>query len=245
MQMRIFVLFLVFMPLILLFLPVLLLCCLFRWGKPVYMFSRWVVRLGLKILAVRIDVIGSPFSAAEEPCIYMSNHLSYLDGPIIISRFLRPTRAIVKGELFRIPILGTAMRCVNFVAVDRSGKKRGVVSIARAVAQIAEHGDSFLVFPEGTRSPDGRLQRFRRGGFYLAVNSRTRIVPISIEGSFELMPKGSSRVKKGRVSVRFHNPVPVHGLSEDDVPALIEKVRGIIWSGLNRRHPSDSQEVDA
>jgi len=232
MRIRTLTVFLVFLLPLLLFLPVLVLCSLFRWGKPVYFFLRWVVRLALKILAVRIDVSGRAPSAVEGPCIYMSNHLSYLDGPIVFSQLSRPTRAIVKGELFRVPILGTAMRCVKFVAVDRSGKKRGVESIARAVSQVAEHGDSFLVFPEGTRSRDGRLQRFHRGGFYLAVNSRARIVPVSIKGSFKLMPKGRRRIEKGRVFVRFHEPVPVHGLGERDVPELSEKVRDIIQSGL-------------
>ncbi len=245
MRMRYAALFLILLLPLFLFMPMLFLSGLFRWERPVYYMGRWVVRVGLKVLGIRIDVTGQLREDDGEPTIYISNHVSNLDGPLVFSLFARPVRSIVKQELFKVPILSTAMRCIRFVAVDRSGSKRGMESIEKAVVRITEHGDSFLVFPEGTRSRDGRLQRFRRGGFYLAVNSGARIVPVSIDGTFELMPRGSSHIKKGTVSVCFHDPVPVNGLGEEDVLVLSKKIRDIIQSGLEGRKPVDAGKRNA
>jgi 1-acyl-sn-glycerol-3-phosphate acyltransferase len=143
-------------------------------------------------------------------------------------------RVILKKEIFRIPIIGWAMRFVGFVPVDRKGVKSGRLSIERATRLIKKKHYSYLIFPEGTRSLDGQMQPFRRGAFFLAVNSQVPIVPITLEGSFELMPKGSSSAKKGTVRVVFHEAVPVQGCGEEDIPQLIEKVRSLIQSGFQK-----------
>jgi 1-acyl-sn-glycerol-3-phosphate acyltransferase len=139
---------------------------------------------------------------------------------------------IVKKSVFATPVLGWAMLHVGFVPVDRKGESGGKKSIEKATRSIREKGYSFLIFPEGTRSVDGKLQRFRRGGFFLAIAGGAPIVPVTIRGTFELMPKGRFGAKRGTVSVVFHPPVPVDGYSVGDMEGLIEKVRAAVSSGL-------------
>ena len=174
-------------------------------------------------------------SHKDTPYIFMSNHLSFLDGPLLFWAIPRSIRVILKKEVFRIPVIGLGMRLVDFVPVDRKGLRGGRRSIDRAVRLIREKGFSFLIFPEGTRSRDGKLQAFRRGGFFLAVESRTPIVPISIRGTFELMPRGSFFVRRGRVKIVFHEPVPVNDYGADRFSGLSDRVSSIIQSGLEQR----------
>jgi 1-acyl-sn-glycerol-3-phosphate acyltransferase len=124
------------------------------------------------------------------------------------------------------------MRLAGFVPVDRKGLRGGKKSIDQAARLIRERGYSFLIFPEGTRSRDGKLQVFKRGGFFLALNSQADVVPVSIQGTFELMPKASFFIKKGRVRINFHPAVPVQGLDHDALPQVMDKVRGAVQSGL-------------
>ncbi len=98
---------------------------------------------------------------------------------------------------------------------------------------IKEKGFSFLIFPEGTRSRDGKLQPFKRGGFFLAANSQVPVFPVSIKGSYALLSKGSFFVKKGKVDVIFHPPVSVQGFDRNNLPKLMGKVRSVIQSGLD------------
>lgn len=188
--------------------------------------------IGPLILGVRVEVKGRDAVDRDIPFIFMSNHLSFLDGPLLFWAIPQPIRVILKKEIFKIPVVGLGMRQVDFVPVDRKGIRGGKKSIDKAVQLIKEKGFSFLIFPEGTRSRDGELQVFRRGGFFLALESQAPIVPISILGTFELMPKGSFFVKRGLIKVIFHAPVPVVGCGRDRLSYLSDKVRGIIRSGL-------------
>jgi 1-acyl-sn-glycerol-3-phosphate acyltransferase len=139
---------------------------------------------------------------------------------------------IVKKSVFGIPILGWAMLHVGCVPVDRRAGGGGIKSIEKAARLMKERGYSFMIYPEGTRSLDGRLRRFRRGGFFLAIAGGAPIVPVTIKGTFELMPKGQFGAKRGTVSVEFHPPVPVDGYSEGNVADLVERVRAAVSSGL-------------
>ena len=126
------------------------------------------------------------------------------------------------------------MLIVRFVPVDRKGRDAGKAAIKTAAELMRNRGFSFLVFPEGTRTRTGRMLDFRRGGFYLAIESGRRILPMTISGTFDLMPKGRFQIKKGRIKVAFHDPVSVEGFDEDNMPALMTKVRGVIEQGLNK-----------
>jgi 1-acyl-sn-glycerol-3-phosphate acyltransferase len=118
------------------------------------------------------------------------------------------------------------------VPLDREGAGEGRRRIARAVDLIRTRGYSFLIYPEGTRSPEGKLLPFRRGGFFLALDSGAPIVPVTIAGTYELMPRGSRRIRKGKVRVVFHKPIPVADQTAETLPALMERVRAAIASAV-------------
>jgi 1-acyl-sn-glycerol-3-phosphate acyltransferase len=213
-----FILLLVFLP--------------FGIRDPLLRISRWAMGLSAKILGIKIEVSGVDKIDQKTPYIYMANHLSFLDGPMLFMLIPQLIRVILKKEIFRLPIIGQGMRFVRFVPVDRKGGRGGKKSIEKAARLIREKGYSFLIFPEGTRSHDGRIQAFRRGGFFLALESQASVVPISIRGTYELMPRGTIFAKKGKVQVLFHPPVSVQGYESTNMQALVDRVKGIVESGL-------------
>ncbi|MDH4218389.1 MAG: 1-acyl-sn-glycerol-3-phosphate acyltransferase [Candidatus Aminicenantes bacterium] len=217
----------------LILIPVLLFCYVFRCSQPIIWAGKQALRIAPKILGIRLDIGGVDKIEREKPYIFMSNHLSFLDGPLLFLIIPQSIRVILKKEIFRIPVIGMGMRRVDFVPVDRKSIRGGKQSIDRAARLIREKNYSFLIFPEGTRSLDGHLQSFRRGGFFLALNSQVPIVPISIQGTFELMPKGSFFVRKGTIRVIFHSPVSVEKHDAKSLPDLMSKVRSIIQEGIS------------
>lgn len=215
---------------------VLAILLLFFWPlgirEPLLGLGKWAISLGPKILGIKIDVSGRDRVDKKAAFIFMANHLSFLDGPLVFWLIPQPTRVILKKQVFRIPVIGQGMRHVGFVPVDRKRVRGGKKSIEKAARLMKEKGYSFLIFPEGTRSRDGRTQPFKRGGFFLALESRAAIVPISINGTYELMPRGAMFAGRGKVRIVFHPPVPVEGYGMQTMQALIDRVKGIIESGL-------------
>jgi 1-acyl-sn-glycerol-3-phosphate acyltransferase len=231
--MNIALLVLVFLVLTVFAAPVLLFSAVF--GKPdVFLaYGIWMMRLGRGIVGIDIDVTGRDRLDRATPCVFMSNHLSFLDAPLLVTVLDRPVRSIVKRFVFRIPVLGLGMRLAGYVPVDTEGLGEGRKRIALAVRLIKEKGYSFLVYPEGLRSWDGRLQPFRRGGFFLALESGAPIVPVSVRGTYELMPRTTWRIRRGRVRIIFHEPIDVSGFAPETLPALMERVRAAIAAGLS------------
>jgi len=232
MKVRTILLFLTYVLIVLAMVPVLLVCLLAGVRDPLLAIGKWAMRLGTRILGLRLDVSGLDRVDLERSYIFMPNHLSFLDGPMVFMLIPQPVRVILKKEVFRLPVVGPGMRFVGFVPVDRKGAKGGKVAIERAARLMKDKGFSFLIFPEGTRSRDGQLQRFRRGGFFLALESGAPIVPISIKGTYEMMPKGSFFIRKGHIRVTFHPAVPVEGYQAENLSELIDRVRSIIQTGL-------------
>ncbi len=232
--MRTIVLFLIYILFSILLVPVLLFCYLMKRSQPIISISKWALRLGQKVLGISLDVSGEDKIKKEKSYVFMSNHLSLIDGPLLYMFIPQSVRVLLKKEVFKLPIIGQAMRQVGFVPVDRKALKGGKESIDRAARLMKEKGFSFLIFPEGTRSRDGKMQRFKRGGFFLALESQAAIAPVSIDGSYELMPKGSFFAKKGRIKVIFHQPVSVEGLDRNNISVLRDRVRAIIQEGLRR-----------
>lgn len=218
---------------LLIFLSLLLLVC---WPlgvrEPLFAVAKWAMELGLWVLGIRVEVSGREAVDKKTRYVFMANHLSFIDGPMLLRLIPQSVRVILKKSIFRIPVLGLGMKYVGFVPVDRKGIRGGRKSIETAARLMRERGYSYLLFPEGTRSRDGRLQGFRRGGFFLAIETGTPIVPISIVGTFALMPRGSMFAKSGRVRVRFHPPVPSQGHSPESMGELIAEVRAAIEAGL-------------
>jgi len=212
--------------------PFVLLCMISGMREPLIAVGKWAMRVSGAVLGVKVEVSGIERFDHKASYVFMPNHLSFLDGPMMAMLIPQNVRVIVKKSVFATPVLGWAMLHVGFVPVDRKGESGGKKSIEKAARLMKERGYSFMIYPEGTRSLDGKLQRFRRGGFFLAIAGGAPIVPVTIRGAFELMPKGRFGAKRGTVSVVFHPPVPVDGYSVGDMEGLIEKVRAAVSSGL-------------
>ncbi|MFB3915444.1 MAG: lysophospholipid acyltransferase family protein [Terriglobales bacterium] len=184
---------------------------------------------GVRIAGIRVDIVGRERLDPARAYVFMANHASNVDPPILMYNLPGRTSVLVKQELFRIPILGRAMRMGSLVPVDRSNRERAIASL-RAAAEVLRAGIHMMVFVEGTRSPDGGLLPFKKGPFYLALETGAPIVPVTIVGTHKILPKGKILAKPGRVTLAFHEPVNPQDFS--DVTELMAVVRERIASGL-------------
>jgi 1-acyl-sn-glycerol-3-phosphate acyltransferase len=189
----------------------------------------------VRIADIDLTVEGLANLPRDRACIYMSNHQSHYDIPILYSVFPGTLRMVAKAELFRVPIWGRAMREAGFVRVTRSGDRAEAQAAMRECADALGRGINVWIAPEGTRSPDGRLGKFKKGGFILARDTGADIVPIAIDGSRGILPKNSKMVQRGvRVRVAFGAPIAVAGR---EVNSLAAEVRAFIAGHVTE--PSD------
>jgi 1-acyl-sn-glycerol-3-phosphate acyltransferase len=189
----------------------------------------WGAWTGVRIAGVRIRALGLERIDPERTYIFMSNHVSNLDPPIQIPLIPRRTSVLVKKELFKVPILGHIMRMGSLVPVDRGNRDAGIAAVRDAKATIGQ-GLNMMVYVEGKRSFDGKLLPFKKGPFYLAEECQIPVVPITISGTEDLMPKAQFGIRPGQVTVTFHDPIePADFGSRED---LMAKVRAAINSGL-------------
>ncbi len=172
---------------------------------------------------VNLTVDGLGRTPHDRACILMSNHQSHFDIPIIFAAFPRTLRMVAKAELFRVPVWGRAMRDAGFVSVDRSGDRAQAEAAMRQAGEAIARGVNVWIAPEGTRSPDGRLGRFKKGGFILAQATGAPIVPLALDGSRDILEKHSLRVRAGvRVRVTFGAPIYSKGRPIDEVMSEVK-----------------------
>jgi 1-acyl-sn-glycerol-3-phosphate acyltransferase len=184
---------------------------------------------GARIAGARIKLVGLDKIDPAGTYIFMSNHVSNIDPPILVPLIPGRTSVLAKKEIWRIPILNKALDLAEIVPVERSNRDAAIQSIRRA-SEVMKHHINMTIFPEGTRSPDGRLMPFKKGPFHLAAETGFPIVPVTMLGTYEMMPKGSSIVKSGTATLVFHAPVdPKQFASRDE---LVEAVRAAINSAL-------------
>jgi 1-acyl-sn-glycerol-3-phosphate acyltransferase len=202
-----------------------------------YRIAMWAARAGVRMGGVKVVALGLDRLDPAHSYIFMCNHVSNLDPPILVPLIPRRTSVLVKKELFRIPILAQAMRMARLVTVDRSNREAAIASV-RAGAEVARAGLNMTIFPEGTRSRDGRLLPFKKGPFYLAEEAGVPIVPVTILGTFEMQPKGYFGIHPGTATVIFHPPIIASSYADRD--ALIAAVTAQISSALppERQGPS-------
>jgi 1-acyl-sn-glycerol-3-phosphate acyltransferase len=218
----------------LLFLPVGALIA-FPWtlatGKAdfLYNFAMKGVQTALRIAGVRATIEGREKLDRSRSYIFMCNHVSNLDAPFVVPALPGRTSILVKKELFRVPIFGWAMRMASLVPVDRSDRESAIASIGRA-AEVMKAGLHMTIYPEGTRSVDGRLLPFKKGPFHLAMDSGVPIAPITVVGTQNMMPKGGIRIYPGTARVIFHEPIDSSRFQDRD--ELMEAVRASIASSL-------------
>jgi len=168
-----------------------------------YKVAMWIANAGVRAAGIRIEVTGLEHVPRSRPCIFMSNHVSNLDPPVLIPKLPGRCSVLLKKELMNIPILGRAMRLGQFVPVERGGKRDAAQASVKAAAEALRSGLHIVVFPEGTRSKDGRLAAFKKGPFYLAMETQAPVVPIAISGTQTLLKKGSWAILPGLAQVRF------------------------------------------
>ena len=204
-----------------------LLAILFRWKRVLYIFGHGGVRMGLALSGIKFHVDGAERLPLDRAAVYCSNHQSHIDPPVLYEALHPEMRILYKAEIDRLPILPRAFRLAGFIPVDRKNKEAGMRAIEAAAASLRA-GNSFLVFPEGTRSPTDEMLPFKKGVFVMAIKGQAPIVPIAIKGGREAMRRGSRVIQPVTISIRVGEPVETAGLDVKDRDAVIATVRSRI-----------------
>lgn len=181
-------------------------------------------RISLKLARLEITVAGLERLDLRRPCIFMPNHTSFLDVLLVFALIPHNFRSIVKEEFFSIPLFGLTVRSSGQIPLDRKNPRKGLRSIKRA-AELLRRGVSIAVFPEGTRSRDGKIHEFKTTLFVLPIRTRTPVVPVLIEGTFQALPRGSVLLKRCPVKVTFLDPVSADRFSDKERDLFAEEVR--------------------
>lgn len=202
-----------------------------RSANGAHLIGRLWSRVMLFTSGVKVQVEGLENINPEEAYVFAANHQSQFDIFTILAYLPTQFRWLAKKELFRIPILGGAMKGAGYISIDRSNRKEAFKSIDLAAARVRE-GTSIVIFPEGTRSLDGKLQSFKKGGFHLAIKSKRPIVPVSISGAFSILPKKGFRVRPQLVKVYISEPVPTAHITPKNRDWLISEIRRRIQEKL-------------
>jgi 1-acyl-sn-glycerol-3-phosphate acyltransferase len=203
--------------------PAMLLALLFKWKGLLYVLGHAGVRLGLALSGIKVRVVGLE-QAPRTAAVYCSNHQSNVDPPVLFTVLHRRMHILYKKEIDAIPLLARAFRMGGFIPVDRSRREAAMRSI-EAGAESLRAGNSFLIFPEGTRSRTDELLPFKKGGFIMAIRAQAPIVPVAIQGGRESMKRGSWLIRPVTLSMRVGEPVETAGHSLEDRDTLIAKVR--------------------
>ena len=196
------------------------------WGRSILVVSR-----------IKVTVEGLANIDTERPYIYMPNHQSNFDIPVLLGHLTVQFRWLAKVELFKIPIFGRAMRKAGYISIDRNNRESAFRSLEAAAAKI-KNGVSVLIFPEGTRSRDGTIRPFKKGGFVMAIESGVPIVPVVINGTRAIMTKGKFRVNPGQIHMRIFEPIDTLTYTREEKEALMTRVRRVICDHFE----SDSME---
>ena len=167
-----------------------------------YRVAMWVTNAGVRAAGIKIEISDKENIPSGRSCIFMSNHVSNLDPPVLIPLLPGRSSVLLKKELMNIPILGRAMRMAKFVPVERGSRRDAARASVEAAAEALRSGLHILVYPEGTRSPDGRLSTFKKGPFFLALETQAPIVPIALSGTQTMMRKGSYAITPGLARIQ-------------------------------------------
>jgi 1-acyl-sn-glycerol-3-phosphate acyltransferase len=197
---------------------------------PLYAAACFIVRAGFRTAGIRVRVEGQDKIPASQACIFMANHVSNLDPPGLISHIPGRTAAFSKRAIFNIPVFGYCMKLGEFIPVDRKGNAATAQESVAAAARVLKKGLHITTFVEGTRSPDGRMLPFKKGPFFLAMETGAPCIPVSIYGTETLMAKGRFGINPGTAHIIFHAPIyPGDYATREEVS---EAVRAAIASGL-------------
>ena len=204
-----------------------LLATFFGWTDLLYIFGHGGVRLGLALCGIKYRVAGTEHLPRHRAAVYCCNHQSNVEPPILYTALHPRMHILYKHEINRIPVLARAFRMGGFIPIDRSKKESAMRSI-EAAARSLKAGNSFLIFPEGTRSKTDEMLPFKKGGFIMAIKAGAPIVPVAIQGGRGAMRRGSKIIRPATVSIRVGKPIETAYLTLDDRDSLIVRVRDAI-----------------
>ncbi len=196
-----------------------------------YPWCLWGARIWLKACGAKVKVRGLENLNPQKSYVFISNHRSYLDTATLFAYTGRRIGLVAKKELLKVPILGQGMGFVNIIAIDRSNPERAIESMKKA-RKVMDDGYSFGVFVEGTRALPGELLPFKKGAFYLALQTDAPIVPVAIKNTDYLMGKDNGMADAGTIEMVFLPPIETKNLTETDLTDLLKKVRGAIAEEL-------------
>ena len=211
-------------------LPIIAYSMLTRTSDVLYRMGIWGIAASMRAAGVRVRTEGIE-NIPSGVCVFAANHVSNLDPPAALVGVPRRISFLAKKEIFKVPIVSTAMRLGKIVPVDRGYREDAVASIG-AAEEVLRQGISLFVFPEGTRSKDGSLRPFKKGSFAIPIRSGAPVVPVSILGSRERMPKGELATVPGEILLRFGAPIDSTAYAVDERGELLERVRAAVAAGL-------------
>jgi 1-acyl-sn-glycerol-3-phosphate acyltransferase len=200
------------------------LALMFHWKNLLYVLGHWGVAIGTSLAGIRTRVAGREHLTPGQAVVFCSNHQSNIDPPILFQALHPRLHILFKRELTRLPLLGKAFQIGGFVPIDRASREQSMAAIDQAAASLRD-GNSFLTFPEGTRSRTGALLPFKRGPFLMALKAQVPIVPVAIQGGAASMRRGSPIVRPTTVSVRIGVAVDTRGMDISDRETLADTVR--------------------
>lgn len=206
-----------------------------------YRWAMWILRAGVRLAGIRIEFSGGEVVPAGAACIFMANHVSNLDPPILLPLIPGRTSVYLKRSLMKIPVLGYGMKLGDFIPVDRDGRLESAKESVRVGIRVLQSGLHVMTFVEGTRSRTGRLQPFKKGPFHLAMESGAPVIPVSIWGTESMMKKGGLTITPGVAHVRFHSPLWPRDYANRE--ELLSVTRAAIETGLPEWMRAPASEV--
>lgn len=213
------------------FFPITLTALLSRSGNLAFTISKmwaWVV---LKVTWTRTSIKGKEKIKKGQSYVIISNHQSHFDIPVLVTKLGIQFRWIIKKELLKVPLFGYALYASRNIFIDRSNKEETIKSIHRGIKRLPK-GTSLLFFAEGTRSPDGKIHEFKKGGFVTAIENNMMILPVTVNGSRKVLPKGSIVFSSGAIELVICDPIDASDYTSDRMDELVQKTRDIIVSNF-------------
>lgn len=205
-----------------------------RTGELQHWCARWWCRLVAWTIFARIHVHGAEHVQRGRPYVYMANHASLIDTPALFAYLPYQFRIMAKRSLFNVPFMGWHLRTAGHFPIDH-GNPRKIATSLRRVIEGVKRGRSLAVFPEGRRTHDGQLQPFEAGAFKIALKAGVPIVPVTIRGTFQMLPRTTLAPRPGRVDVIISEPIETTAYDDSMLPELIEKVRTAIAAHLEAK----------
>ncbi len=199
-----------------------------KWG---YYPGRWWSKITCAIALIKVEIVGNELIDNKQSYIFVANHQSIFDIFLVYGWLDKKFKWIMKNEVKKMPMIGKACAAAGHIFIDRTNARSALRSIEEAAKRLVG-GMSVVIFPEGTRTHNGEIQRFRKGAFQLASNLDLPIVPVTIKGAFEALPRDSYIIRPGKISMTFHAPIDTQNYNHDNIHELIDRTHEIIKQDL-------------